>query len=85
MSAPELGTAEVSELSACLAHLMTIDDVLAEANEVGTYLALCGAFVPEWRLPSSLCPEGCECDLSLYCPECVREVVRARAGQLRDD
>ncbi len=79
MSAPELGTSPVRELPACAAHLVTTDDVLAEGNQVGTYLALCGALVPASSLPSSLCPPGCECDCALYCPQCVRRVVQYAA------
>lgn len=72
----EVGTSEPSELPAEVAHLLTADDVLAEGNQYGTYLALCGALVPASRLPSSLCPPGCECDCALYCPQCVHRVVQ---------
>ncbi len=72
----EVGASEHSALPASPAHLLTADDVLAEGNQYGTYLAVCGALVPASSLPSSLCPPGCECDCALYCPQCVRHVVR---------
>jgi len=72
----ELGASEHSERPAGVAHLLTADDVLADGNQCGTYLAVCGALVPTSSLPSSLCPPGCECDCALYCPQCVRHVVQ---------
>lgn len=85
----ELGASERSELPAGVAHLLTADDVLADGNQCGTYLAVCGALVPASSLPSSLCPPGCECDCALYCPQCVRHVVQyamesAKSGEEAD-
>lgn len=48
-------------------------------NRCGTYLAVCGALVPASSLPSSLCPPGCQYDCALYCPQCIREVLRDAA------
>jgi hypothetical protein len=75
-TAHEVGASERSEPPASAAHLLTADDVLAEGNQCGTYLAVCGALVPASSLPSSPCPPGCECDCALYCPQCVHHVVR---------
>jgi hypothetical protein len=75
----ELGASEHSERPAGVAHLLTADDVLADGNRCGTYLAVCGALVPASSLPSSLCPPECECDCALYCTQCVRHVVRYAA------
>ncbi len=79
MSAPELGASEISAPPAGVAHLLTADDALAEGNRCGTYLAVCGALVPALSLPSSLCPPGYQCDCALYCPQCIREVLRDTA------
>jgi hypothetical protein len=79
----ELGASEHSELPAGVAHLLTADDVLADGKQCGTYLAVCGALVPASSLPSSLCPPGCECDCALYCPQCVRHVVRYAAERMK--
>lgn len=77
MSVPELGGGEVRELPAGVIHLLTANDVLADGDRCGTYLAVCGALVPASDLPSSLCPEGCECDIySLYCQQCVHRVAQ---------
>ncbi len=52
-------------------HLLVADDALPEGHRSGSYLAVCGAVLHASSLPSSCCPEGCECDLALYCPACV--------------
>ena len=46
MSVLELGSGEVRELPAGVVHLVTADDVLADGEWCGVYLALCGALVP---------------------------------------
>lgn len=56
-------------------HLLVTDDALDEIRLGGTYIAVCGALVPVSELPPWECPEGCECDLPGYCPECVREAA----------
>lgn len=80
MSAPELGGGTVRELSAGAVHLVTADDALIDGDWCGVYVAVCGELVPASGLPSSLCPEGCECDpYALYCPRCIRRVVQYAA------
>ena len=52
-------------------HLLVADDALPEGHRTGIYLTVCGAVLHASNLPSSCCPEGCDCDLALYCPDCV--------------
>ena len=52
-------------------HLLVADDALPEGHRSGIYLAVCGAMLHPSNLPSACCPEGCDCDLALYCPDCV--------------
>jgi hypothetical protein len=67
-------------------HLLVADDALPEGHRSGIYLAVCGAMLHASSLPSSCCPEGCECDLAQYCPACVCQAAEwvAPAGDQPD-
>ncbi|MGH3721040.1 MAG: hypothetical protein ACRDRI_19775 [Pseudonocardiaceae bacterium] len=56
-------------------HLLAAD----EQFQFGVYLAVCGQRVPRSDLPPSECPQDCECDLALYCPECVSQAAESSA------
>jgi hypothetical protein len=60
-------------------HLVAADDALDEQFQCGVYAAVCGRLVPKSDLPSGECPEGCECDLAFYCPECVNQATESSA------
>jgi len=70
---------------------MSSFDALDEQFQCGVYAAVCGRLVLKSDLPSGECPEGCECDLALYCPECVSQAAessaeaRPRPGGQEDD
>ena len=67
-------------------HLLVADDALPEGHPSGIYLTICGAVLHASNLPSSCCPEGCDCDLALYCPDCVSQAAEwaAPAGSQPD-
>lgn len=75
-SAPELGTDAASWPPSGFPHLLVADDLVAEGHLRGAYLAVCGVLVLASSLPSSSCPEDCECDCYLYCPQCVRRALQ---------
>ncbi|MGH3702962.1 MAG: hypothetical protein ACRDQY_26675 [Pseudonocardiaceae bacterium] len=60
-------------------HRLAVHDAVEEQFQCGVYAAVCGRLVPRSELPSWECPEGCECDLALYCPQCVSRAVELRA------
>lgn len=60
-------------------HLLAADDALDEQFQCGVYAAVCGQLVPLSELPSGECPEGCGCELALYCPECVIRAAESSA------
>jgi hypothetical protein len=60
-------------------HLLAVHDALDEQFQCGVYAAVCGRLVPRSDLPSWECPEGCECDLAFYCPECVSRAAELSA------
>lgn len=60
-------------------HLLALDDDLPDWHAHRRYPSLCGALVAANSLPSSMCPEGCECDLALYCPDCARLAAEGSA------
>lgn len=72
-------------------HLLAADDGLDEQFQCGVYAAVCGQLVPRSELPPWECPEGCGCDLALYCPECVSRAAessaqaRSGSGAQQDD
>jgi hypothetical protein len=67
------------ELPVEVIHLLVADDGLDEQFQCGVYVAMCGGLVPRWDLPAGQCPEGCECNLELYCPECVSRAAELSA------
>ena len=56
-------------------HLLTADLSLDEFRRYGSYLAVCGQWVPAHSLPDSECPPGCEG--SVYCEDCTRTAAEA--------
>lgn len=70
---------EQDALPVGVTHLLAADDALDEQFQCGVYAAVCGRLVPRSDLPSWECPEGCECDLALYCPECVSRATESSA------
>lgn len=60
-------------------HLLAADNALAEQFSFGVFAAVCGQLLRRSELPPGECPEGCECDLALYCPQCVRQATELSA------
>lgn len=69
-------------------HLLAADDALAEQFYFGVFVTVCGQVVRRSELAPAECPEGCECDLALYCPQCVSQAAelsaKARPGTAQD-
>jgi len=61
-------------------HLVPLDDALDEMRRYGAYLALWSAGAGR-EAAAGECPEGCECDCYLYCPQCLREAAAEVNGQ----
>ncbi len=61
-------------------HLLTADDEVT--SSYGGYVAVCGEVLRAGVLPPSLYPPAGEWNGDpRYCPACVREAVRAQAGE----
>lgn len=82
---------ESDALPGAVTHLLAAHDTLDEQFQCGVYVAVCGQLVSRLDLPSWECPEGCGCDLALYCPQCARLAAessaeaRPRPGAQEDD
>lgn len=70
---------EPDALPGGVTHLLAADDALEEQFQCGVYVTVCGQLVAMSDLPSWECPEGCECDLALYCPQCVSQAAESIA------
>ncbi|MGH3830393.1 MAG: hypothetical protein ACRDRS_08050 [Pseudonocardiaceae bacterium] len=75
---------ESNALVAGVTHLLAVDDAVEEQLRCGVYAAVCGQWVARSDLPPSECPQDCECDLALYCPECVSRAAESAAHDLSD-
>lgn len=60
-------------------HLISADVVLAEGYWPGGHLALCGEPIDTSNLPSTRCPDECECEVT-YCPGCLHAATE-RIGE----
>ncbi|MGH3719876.1 MAG: hypothetical protein ACRDRI_13770 [Pseudonocardiaceae bacterium] len=80
---------EPDALPVGVTHLLAVDDAVDEQFQCGVYVAVCGQLVTRSNLPSSKCPQDCECDLALYCPQCVSQAAESSAqappGAQQDD
>ena len=70
---------EPDALPVGVTHLLAADDALDEQFQCRVYAAVCGQLVSRSDLPSWECPQDCECDLAVYCPQCVSQAAESSA------
>jgi hypothetical protein len=56
-------------------HLLVADAAIPECYQVfQTWVTLCARKLSARELPSSMCPPGCQREVT-YCPECLRVAI----------